>query len=245
MKKGILVFFILLSWFSLSLGCPSMPKTKEAFQKLFPGAPLQVLKVSPSPVKGLCEVIVSQGPRKMLTYIDESGRFLVTGRIIDLTARRDLTEEKIAELNRIKLSPDQLKSLRKYVAFSAGSGPEIFLVTDPDCPFCKRAEKILWPLIQKNRVKVNVIFFPLVKLHPKAKTKAVSMICEGRGFPALLTDYNGHSTCPEGQKKVEEGFQFLKSLGVRGTPTYIFPSGIVHSGVLTREQIFKMLKHGS
>jgi len=245
MKKFGLIFFILLIWISLGFGCPSVERTERALKELFQGPQIKIIKVSPSPVKGICEVIVLQGQRRGLTYIDESGKFLIAGRIIDLTHRKDLTQEKIAELNRVKLSPEKLKTLKKYVAFSAGSGPEIFLITDPDCPFCKKAEKILWELVQKNQVKVNVVLFPLEKLHPKAKAKAISMICEGKGFETLLMNYNGNSTCPEGQRKIEGSIQFVKSLGISGTPTYIFPSGLTHSGVLTKEKILEMVKDGS
>ena len=245
MKKCWLIFFIFLTWTSFSFACPSIEKTEMILKGLFQGSKIKIIEVSPAPLKGLCEVILSQGKRKGLTYIDESGNFLLVGRIIELRSRKDLTQERIAELNRIKLSSEQLKRLKYYVAFSAGSGPEVFFITDPDCPFCKKAEKILWELVQKNQIKVNVVFFPLEKLHPKARAKAISMICEDQGFEALIMGYDGNRTCPEGQKKIEESLKFIKSLGIKGTPTFVFSSGLTHSGVLSKEKILKMIKDGS
>lgn len=245
MKRCGLIFFVLLARISFSFACPSVEKTERILKGLFKGSNIKIVKVSPAPLKGLCEVVISQGKRKGLTYIDESGNFLLVGRIIELRSRKDLTRERIAELNRVKLSPEQLKELKRHVAFSAGSGPEVFFITDPDCPFCKKAEKILWELIKKNQIKVNVVFFPIEKLHPKAKDKAISMICEGRGFEALIEGYHGNRTCPEGQKKIEESLKFIKSLGIQGTPTFVFSSGLTHSGVLSKEKILKMIKDGS
>ncbi len=245
LRLGVFLLSIILGWLGKGWACPSPEKVAQSLKGLFKGSEVRVLKVTPSPVKGLCEVLISQGKRRGLTYIDESGKFLVAGRIIEIANRRDLTREKIAELNRIKLSPEKMRELRKYVAFSAGSGPEVFFITDPDCPFCKQAEKILWDLIQDKKIKVNVVFFPLERLHPKAKDKAIALICEGKGFEELLMGYSGERTCPEGKKKVEEGMNFVKSLGITGTPTYIFPSGIAHSGVLNREKLLQMVKDGS
>ncbi len=237
-------FIFLLCLAALGWACPPAEKVQKILTRIS-RPDLKVLAVSPAPVKGLCEVVIEQGNRKGLTYIDEEGNYLIAGRIVEIKNRRDLTGEKIAELNRVKLSPSQLKQLRKYVAFSAGQGPEIFLITDPDCPFCKKAEKILWDLIRENKIRVNVVFFPLEQLHPQAKRKAISMICEKKGFEALLYPYNGTQTCPEGQKKVEEGMEFVKTLGVRGTPTYVLPSGLTHSGVLSREKLLSLLQNAS
>ncbi len=241
----ILMVAVLGFGFGTSWGCPSVEAAKELLQGVFRNPNIQIVKVAPAPVSGLCEVVVSQGNRKGITYMDNQGRFLIAGRIIDLRAKKDLTSAKIAELNRIKLSAKQLEDLKKHVAFSAGSGPELFLITDPDCPFCKRAEKALWELVQENKIKVNVVFYPLEKLHPKAKAKAISMICEKKGFKELMEGYNGNSTCPEGEKKVEGSIKFVQSLGVRGTPTYVFPSGETHSGVLSKEKVLEMAGHGT
>jgi len=247
MKK---VIFVWLAFFLVGAGVQACPSSKEAEKILrkISRQSLRVLSVAPAPIKGLCEVIIqpAQGGRKGITYIDESGRYLIAGRIVELGEKvRDLTGEKLAELNRIKLSPEEMRKLRRYVAFSAGKGPEIFFIIDPDCPFCKKAERILWELIREDKVRVNVVFFPLERLHPRAKQKAISMICEGKGFEALLVPYNGNKMCAEGKKKVEEGARFVKALGIRGTPTYVLPSGATHSGVLSREKLLELLGNAS
>ncbi len=243
--KGYIWLVGLFLWLAGAAGaCPTPQKVQQLLRNLTPGN-LKILSVRPSAVKGLCEVTLQQGTRKGVTYIDESGRYLVAGRIIEIAKRRDLTGERISELNRVKLTPQQVQKLRQYVAFSAGKGPEVFFIIDPDCPFCKKAERILWQLIQENKVRVNVVFFPLEQLHPRAKQKAIALICEKKGFEDLVAGYQGTKECREGKDKVEEGARFVKSLGIRGTPTYVFPSGLTHSGVLSREQLLKLLKNAS
>ncbi len=218
--------------------CPNPQKLKETLRTLF-NQDFDIASVKPAPVKGLCEVIIKAQGGKKLTYVDASGKYLVVGRIIDIKARKDLTQERVVDLNR--LSPDKLKKLEELVAFSEGKGPEIFFVTDPDCPHCKRAEKILLPLARAGKLKVKVILFPLESIHPKAKEKAIAIICDGKGLEALIEGYQGKQ-CEEGRRKVEKAIATLPKLGIRATPTYIFPDGKVISGVLQDEQLLRMVK---
>ncbi len=220
-------------------GCPAPDKLKETLKILFSRQDFKIASVRPAPVAGLCEVIIEARGSKKLTYVDASGRYLVVGRIIDIKARKDLTQERVTELNR--LSPAKLKELENLVAFSVGKGPEIFLITDPDCPHCKRAERILLPLAQEGKIKVKVILFPLEALHPKAKEKAVAIICDGKGLSALIEGYQGKQ-CQKGLEKVEKAIATLPKLGIRATPTYIFPDGRMISGVLNAEQLLRMVK---
>ncbi len=230
--------------FSSVWACPTKEGLERTLRSLNPRGEIRVLEVSPlKDIKGLCEVVVSHARGKGVLYTDESGRFLILGRIIDLKRRVNVTEERLTEVN--KISKEKIAKLREFVAFTAGKGPEVFFITDPDCPFCKRAEKILWELILENKVKVNVVFFPLEALHPQAKAKAISMICEKKGFEDLLTGYSGNKTCTEGVEKVEKGMKFIKELGLKGTPTYIFPSGKMYSGVLSKERLLELLRHES
>ncbi|QJA05410.1 DsbC family protein [Thermosulfurimonas marina] len=245
-ELGFLLVIVLLGGSPLyaskeKTDCPGV-KTVSGLLHQLSSQEVQVLSVRPSPVKGLCEVVVQQNGRKGVTYVDLTGKFLVLGRLIEISTKKDLTGARIQELNKIVLSPEKIKELRKYVAFSAGQGPEIFLITDPDCPFCRKAEDILWPLVQKKKIRVNVVFFPLDRLHPEAHRKAVALICEKKGFEDLVAGYSGNATCPEGENKVTQGQKFLLSLGIRGTPTYIFPSGETHSGVLPAERLLEMVK---
>ncbi|WP_022853812.1 DsbC family protein [Thermodesulfatator atlanticus] len=241
MKRSIVLSCLVLLLFAgVSFAtCPSAKETEKTLSPLFGGQKINVLSVKPSPIKGLCEVVIKTAGGKRPLYIDEKGKYLVLGRIIDIAARLDLTQERITDLNR--LSKEKLAELKKLVAFSEGKGPEIFFITDPDCPHCKRAEGILHEMIKKGKIRVNVIFMPLERLHPKAKEKAVAIICDKKGLKELREGYTG-TQCEEGKKKVEKTLKTLPGLGIRATPTYIFPDGKVISGVLKEEQILKLVK---
>ncbi len=242
MRKLFFLFVGLVLWVGSGLAaesCPSPAKLKGILKGLFARQEFKVASVRSAPVPGICEVILETQGGKKLTYVDSSGRYLIVGRIIDIRARKDLTRERVIELNRLPAA--KIKELENLVAFSVGKGPEIFLVTDPDCPHCKRAEKILLPLVKEGKIRVKVILFPLEALHPKAKEKAVAIICDGKGLEALIEGYQGKQ-CQKGKEKVEKTLATLPKLGIRATPTYIFPDGKVISGVLSAEQILKMVR---
>ncbi len=244
MKRCFLILWVLIFGVSevLAANCPSPEKLKKNLSSLFANRNFTIVSVKESPVAGLCEVII-QGPgSKKLTYVDASGKYLVVGRIIDLKAKKDLTQERVMDLNRLK--PAQLQELEKLVAFEVGKGPSFFLVTDPDCPFCKRAEKSLLPLVKEGKIRVKVILFPLEALHPKAKEKSIAIICEKKGLEALEALIQGYQgkTCQAGKEKVEKALALLPKLGIRATPTYIFPDGKVISGVLNTQKLLQMVK---
>ncbi len=237
MRKICFGFLLSLAMTSLVWACPPTQKVAKEFKNIFVGGEIKVLKVQPSPVPGVCEVIVEARGQKRLTYVDETGRYLIVGRLIDLVTRKDLTQERLAEL--LRLSPEQMKKLEPLVAFSMGHGPVVYLVTDPDCPHCKRAEKILLPLAEQGKLTVKVILMPLERLHPHAKKKAIGIICDKKGLKEMLAGYEG-SQCEQGRQKVEKTEKTLLSLGIRATPTYIFSDGRVISGVLPAEKVLSL-----
>ena len=240
MKK---IFLFLLFWIFggsfLAWSCPRPEALEKSFKNLFGQQPFKVSEVRPTKVKGICEVIIESRGQRKLTYVDESGQYLILGRLIEISTRKDLTQERVAELNR--LTPEQLRDLEGLVAFEKGRGPVVYLVVDPDCPHCKRAEKIVSDFAQEGKIRVKVILMPLQSLHPQAKAKAIGIICDGKGLTALIEGYQGKN-CPEGKKKVEKTLKTLPRYGIRATPTYIFSDGRVFVGVLDREKLLNLLK---
>jgi thiol:disulfide interchange protein DsbC len=68
-----------------------------------------------------------------------------------------------------KLSfPVDKKTVEDGVAFTSGAGvKEIYVMTDPECPFCQRFEKEMGDKLEKG-YKVNTVIYPL-SFHHRAK----------------------------------------------------------------------------
>ncbi len=224
--------------------CPSIKKFQKILNQIQPG--IKIISIRKIKVANLCEVVVKLGlDRKGLFYVDPTGRYIIAGRILDLVTKRNITGERLAELNRRFLSKKQLAQLDKMVDFTYGKSSNIiYLITDPDCPFCKRAEAILDQLVKEGKLRVKVILLPLERLHPQAKKKAISILCDKKGFEALRKGYSSKNQCQTGKEKVEKNIKFLlRDLRIHATPTFVFPDGEVKSGVLSKDYILKKLKN--
>jgi thiol:disulfide interchange protein DsbC len=109
--------------------CPTAELVGRQLQDVFK-RPIEVKKVSPAAVKGLCEVQVSFQGRPNVLYVDATGAHFVTGHIIEAASAKDLTEETIGALS--SLSSEDLKKVDELVALSVGTkGPKVYFVTDP------------------------------------------------------------------------------------------------------------------
>jgi thiol:disulfide interchange protein DsbC len=109
--------------------CPTADQVGKTIQEVFK-RPIDVKKVAPAAMKGLCEVQVSFQGRPNVLYIDTTGSYFLTGHIIDAASGKDLTEETLSALN--SLSPEDMKKVDSLVAMTVGAkGKTVYFVTDP------------------------------------------------------------------------------------------------------------------
>jgi len=127
------VLFASALWLALPAAayaqCPTADLVGKQLQDVFK-RPIEVKKVSPAPVKGLCEVQVSFQGRPNVLYTDATGAYFVTGHVIEAASGRDVTEETISALS--SLPPEDMKKVDALVAMTVGTkGPAVYFVTDP------------------------------------------------------------------------------------------------------------------
>ncbi len=228
-----------------SSSCPRLEDLQKTIDNIQKGITLE--KVSQAPITGLCEVVVKiPDGEKGVFYTDSQGKYLVAGNIIELSTRKNLTGEKLAHLNKKVLPKETLSELEKVVAFTVGKSPNyVYFITDPDCPYCKKAEAILEELIKAGKLSVKIILFPLEPIHPEAKAKAISILCDNKGFEGLKAGYLSNNQCEKGKNLVENSTRLMQKIGIRGTPTFIFPDGEVKSGVLSPDYILSKFEKKS
>lgn len=110
--------------------CPTADQVDKAIKKVFKNSAIEVKKVSPAVLKGLCEVQVAFQGRPNVLYVDTAGALFVTGHLIDTASGADLTEETLSALN--SLAPEDVKKLDALVAMTVGTrGKPVYFVTDP------------------------------------------------------------------------------------------------------------------
>ncbi len=218
--------------------CPSKAALEKTIQKTFRQR-LDVVDVKPVGSSGLCQVQIKFRNQNRLIYSDSKGDYLMAGQLFSTKDGKNLTREAMTEINR--LTKDELEKLDKLTAFVVGNkGPVVYFVTDPHCPYCKKAEQIIEPLAKEGKLTVKYVLFPL-KFHKGAREECISIICDKKGLEGFRNRYRSENQCEKGKKQVDKTVNFLMSKGITGTPTYIFPDGRYHSGVMPKKAIEERL----
>jgi hypothetical protein len=111
MKKILLS--MLIAFFLVSFLCSQAYSEKESLDLSIDEALIllkdldpnvKVIAVKAGPVEGLWEVDIESGGKKLAVYVDNSKKYLISGSIIDMKAKRNLTQERLDEINKIDVS---------------------------------------------------------------------------------------------------------------------------------------------
>ena len=144
MRKYILLIFVLFAAsvlnVPLSYGSGNADHDCTKCHKLSPdeaqsiiqgGIPAsKVLEVNPGPVKGVWEIVFEVRGQKGIVYVGLSKELLISGDIFDLKAKRNLTGERLSNLNRIDISKIPLDEA--LVMGDANATKKVIVFTDPD-----------------------------------------------------------------------------------------------------------------
>ena len=96
-------------------------------KNLNPG--LSVIDIKSSPVKSLWEITVATGAQKVLVYIDFSKQYVITGEVLDIKAKKNLTRDRLTEINKIDISTIPLDDA--LVMGAANAQYKIIVFDDP------------------------------------------------------------------------------------------------------------------
>jgi len=214
---------------SLCEECPTADQLQQSIHSIMK-RDVEIKGIRKTPYKGLCEIHVRISGRDNILYTNPENQFFVFGHLIESKSGKNLTRKALEEYTR--LSPKDVQKLKSYTAFSIGNGKiELFYVTDPQCPYCKKGEKILKKMADDGEITVHFILYPL-SFHKGAKEQCISIICDKKGLEGLESEYLSENQCSQGKNKVEATNLFMKEKGITGTPGYIFTDGIIHTGLL-------------
>jgi len=133
MRRALLVVLTVLAASSPVLAGKDkeLSKIESLIHQRFPN--LEFQEVTKSPVPGLYEIHAGTN----VIYVDKPVEHLIFGAIYD-TNGRNLTDETRQELYR-KMAQRLSRTFPSKTALHIkGKKPTVFLVTDPDCPYCRR-----------------------------------------------------------------------------------------------------------
>jgi len=203
---------------------------KSEIQKKL-GANAKVKGVSAAPVPGLYEVLVGNE----VFYTDSSAKYLIQGEIIELATGKNITEQRQADLNRIKWTDLNLANAIKTVR---GNGSrQLAVFSDPNCGYCKRLEKSMQQL---DNVTIYTYLLPI--LSPDSTQKSKQIWCAADPYKAYM-DWMINGINPSGKGEcttpLDKNLAFAKTYGITGTPTLFFNDGSRFPGAVQITDIEK------
>ncbi len=189
-------------------------------------------EVGKTPVAGLYEVRVNGS---QLFYTDADGSYLLQGHLIDVKARKNLTEERIEKLSAIDFDKLPLQDAIKTVR---GNGRRRLVVfEDPNCGYCKQFER---ELASVDNVTIHLFLYPV--LGPDSVVKSHNIWC-AKDRARAWSDWMARGTVPEAKScdtaAVERNRAFGEKHNITGTPTLFFADGTRVPGAIPAAQVEK------
>lgn len=218
--------------------------TRDEAVKILGSTVDNVTSVRPSPVNGLWEVDVENAGKRFPLYIDFSKEYVISGQILQMSTKKNLTGSRILSLNRVDVS--QIPLAGAIVVGRKDAKRRIIVFDDPSCTHCAKLHETAKGIVSKNPdVAFFVRPFPRNNDRPTYE-KALSVVCAGT-IQALEDAFAG-KPLPKGKcgsKAVDESIRVAQRFNIRSTPTMIFPDGRVVPGALDAEKILSLLDEGA
>lgn len=216
-----------------SPGSPAGEAEMEArLKELYPST--RITAVRPSEVSGLYEVTMGRS----VAFTDPTGRYFVFGHLFDMKEQKDLTAQRLSDINRIDFAQLPLQDAIKTVRGDGSRKLAVF--SDPDCPYCKGLEG---ELVKLDNVTLYTFLYPLEGLHPDAKGKSERIWCasnRARAWSEFMTT-GKLPDAPKCATPIERINQLAGSLGINGTPTLILQDGSLIPGAASAAEIERRL----
>ena len=214
------IAMLLLAALSVTACMAQEPSAEDAIRKsiqpkLREGVKIDSIKATP--YAGLYEVSAAGD----ILYTDKKGEFLFIGEVINAKTSRNITKERVDELNKVKLSDLPLDSALKTVK---GDGKRMLvLFEDPNCGYCKQFRKTT--LKDLDNVTVYTFMYNILSEDSAVKSRNIwcspdrnkawdDWMVNGKAAPA--------ADCPNPNDKISALGRKLK---ISGTPSIFFADG--------------------
>ena len=235
MQKVIKVLIVSLIGLILSDVNADEAAIRQAMTKSMPS--VKVDSVKPAVIKGLFEVVVGAN----IYYVSEDGKYLLQGRLVDVAARKDLTEEKLNVTR--KLAIEKMGQANMIVFKPKITKYTVTIFTDIDCGYCRKLHSEIDQYLAQG-ITIQYLFFPRAGKGSDSYNKAVSVWCaEDRN--AALTAAKKDQKLPEKtcDNPIDKHMQLAAEFDVKGTPMIISENGNVYPGYLPAKQLVEALEN--
>ena len=186
-----------------------------------------------SGVPGLYEIQAGD----KLFYTDAEVSHVIIGKIIDVKAGKDLTQERRQQLSAIKFSDLPLELAVKQVR---GNGKRVFATfEDPNCGYCRKLAKEMAGLTD---VTIYTFLYPI--LAPDSFDKSKAIWCSedrARSWIGWMLDGTSPVENACDSSVIDKVVALGQKLKISGTPTIFMANGERITGAIPVAQLEKSL----
>lgn len=231
----------MLSLLGFSLGAfADEAAVRRVFQDKLPGGS-ELESVQKAPFGNLYEVVVRGPDGPLIYYVDSRATIIIAGQVIDAKSGRNLTEERQRKLSAVKW---ESLPLQWAITSVRGTGRrKIAILSDPNCPYCKRFEA---DLVKLDDITVHILPWAVVK--PESVRQAKAVWCSKDRVTAwndLMQQRIEPQAPTDCDNPIEKLIEYGKKLGANSTPTWFLETGERYSGAMPLEQVRKLLDQAS
>jgi len=219
MKKIILSFALLSSSLLLANDINSTSETKKKIGDLLPNAMISKIELS-----DVTNVYKTYLPNGQILYVEPDAKLIIVGEMFKPNGfsitqfdtqkwQEELETQQIANLTPEKITKNSLK-----VNFGKGSSKYEFVIfTDPECPYCHKAEDTF-----KNKNATLYVNFMPLDFHKNAKQWSLDILSSKNPKETSENIRNGKYTKIEHTKEalaqLDKMVEVAKELNITGTP---------------------------
>jgi thiol:disulfide interchange protein DsbC len=210
---------------STAAAVPGEAAVRKSVAVLAPKVKIDSLR--PAPIAGLTEVNAAG----QTVYVTNDGKYLVTGSIVEIATKRDLTEVARAATRREAL---KTVTASQMIVF-APPHPKytVTVFTDVDCAYCRKLHSQIADYNNAG-IAVDYLFFPRAGIPSESYDKAVSVWCAANRQQALTDAKKGlpvvKATCAN---PVTQDYELGRRFGFDGTPAIYTADGTAIGGYLS------------
>ena len=201
----------------------------------------RIESVQKAPFGDLYEVVIRSDEGLLVYYADGDAKVIIVGQMIEAKSGRNLTEERQRKLTAVKW---ESLPLQWAISTVRGSGRrKIAVLSDPNCPYCKRLEEDLAKL---DDITVHILPYAVVK--PDSVRQAKAVWCSKdrvKAWNDLMFRRIEPQAAPDCDTPIEELAEFGRRMGANSTPTWFLENGERYSGALPLEDVRKVLDEAS
>lgn len=207
---------------------------RQSLKKAMPS--LKIDSIKTSEIEGMYEVALGG----TILYVSGNGKYLIEGHLIDIAAKKDLTDVKLSDIRRQTI--ESFGEENMIIFKPEKSKHKVTVFTDIDCGYCRKLHSEMSEYMAEG-ITVQYLFFPRAGKGSDSYNKAVSVWCADNRKAALTAAKKGDT--PEAKKcdnPIDKHMQLGAEFEVRGTPMIVTEKGTVLPGYVPAKRLAQALE---